>query len=223
MNRFLFIVGCSVAVLGAGGAQADNAGVTAHGSFTFVGSAQSPVSPYVLIDDFNSGLPSNVSGPNTIIVAGGTHDSTAADPFNAFPPSDFLATTAGGDGTITLPGTTSVQFDWGSVDTYNTLIVHFTDGTSDSLTGLLVAPPANGEQFNNVENGLFTYTSSGPLIKSVELLTTKNSFEIDNVAVLTLTRSGGTPEPATWTMMILGLGGVGALLRQRRALRSAAA
>jgi hypothetical protein len=28
---------------------------------------------------------------------------------------------------------------------------------------------------------------------------------------------GAVPEPATWTMMILGFGGVGALLRQRRA------
>ncbi len=31
-----------------------------------------------------------------------------------------------------------------------------------------------------------------------------------------LTPTGGVPEPATWAMMILGLGGVGATLRRRR-------
>ncbi len=28
--------------------------------------------------------------------------------------------------------------------------------------------------------------------------------------------NGGVPEPATWAMMILGLGGAGAMLRRRR-------
>ncbi len=31
-----------------------------------------------------------------------------------------------------------------------------------------------------------------------------------------ITSGGGTPEPSTWAMMILGFGGVGALLRRRR-------
>ena len=34
---------------------------------------------------------------------------------------------------------------------------------------------------------------------------------------------GGVPEPATWTMMILGIGGVGALMRRRRGAQSAIA
>jgi len=35
-------------------------------------------------------------------------------------------------------------------------------------------------------------------------------------SVGTITMQNGVPEPAAWTMMILGFGGVGALLRQRR-------
>jgi len=39
---------------------------------------------------------------------------------------------------------------------------------------------------------------------------------------LTVITHGGIPEPATWTMMILGLGGVGATLRARRRAMAAA-
>ncbi|MBX3482963.1 PEPxxWA-CTERM sorting domain-containing protein [Phenylobacterium sp.] len=42
---------------------------------------------------------------------------------------------------------------------------------------------------------------------------------IDNITYDTLTT--GVPEPATWAMMILGFGGVGATLRQRRRLVAA--
>ena len=41
---------------------------------------------------------------------------------------------------------------------------------------------------------------------------------VAQIASLTSTNpvGGGIPEPATWTMMILGFGGLGALLRRRR-------
>ena len=32
---------------------------------------------------------------------------------------------------------------------------------------------------------------------------------------------GGVPEPATWAMMLMGFGGLGALLRRRRGLAAA--
>jgi hypothetical protein len=34
------------------------------------------------------------------------------------------------------------------------------------------------------------------------------------------TLTGGVPEPATWAMMLVGFGGMGALLRQRRRMRA---
>ena len=38
----------------------------------------------------------------------------------------------------------------------------------------------------------------------------------------TFTSDGGVPEPATWAMMLTGFGGLGALMRRRRALAVAA-
>jgi hypothetical protein len=38
----------------------------------------------------------------------------------------------------------------------------------------------------------------------------------DSFAVVNLSQPGGVPEPATWAMMLLGMGGLGAALRQRR-------
>ena len=34
---------------------------------------------------------------------------------------------------------------------------------------------------------------------------------------VTMNAVGGVPEPATWAMMILGIGGIGAMARRRRA------
>ena len=34
--------------------------------------------------------------------------------------------------------------------------------------------------------------------------------------------AGGIPEPATWAMMLMGFGGLGAMLRRRRAVHAAA-
>ena len=40
---------------------------------------------------------------------------------------------------------------------------------------------------------------------------------LDGVKLFDLTRGGGpVPEPATWAMMLLGFGGVGAMIRSRR-------
>ncbi len=42
------------------------------------------------------------------------------------------------------------------------------------------------------------------------------SWGIDNLTITSLSRAGAVPEPATWAMMILGFGGVGATVRRRR-------
>ncbi|QKS01942.1 choice-of-anchor C family protein [Sphingomonas sp. CL5.1] len=43
---------------------------------------------------------------------------------------------------------------------------------------------------------------------------------LDNVSLLT---GGGVPEPATWGLMILGFGGIGAVMRRRRDARASIA
>lgn len=48
---------------------------------------------------------------------------------------------------------------------------------------------------------------------------TDEAWGIDNLSVtlINATQPGGVPEPATWAMMILGMGGIGYSLRRRRA------
>jgi hypothetical protein len=67
---------------------------------------------------------------------------------------------------------------------------------------------------------LFTGTVEAPTFKT-------GTFALDDGAeTLTISAAaggGGVPEPASWTLMVLGFGGLGAALRQRRAGARAAA
>jgi hypothetical protein len=54
----------------------------------------------------------------------------------------------------------------------------------------------------------------GARVNHIILGSNNNSFESDNWA----TRLTAVPEPATWAMMIMGFGAIGALIRRRRAL-----
>jgi hypothetical protein len=56
----------------------------------------------------------------------------------------------------------------------------------------------------------------GASVTSITFSSTNNSFEFDNLAA-------GIPEPVTWGLMIVGFGGIGAMMRRRRALASFAA
>ena len=48
-------------------------------------------------------------------------------------------------------------------------------------------------------------------------------FQVRNGGVIVPPIDGAIPEPATWAMMILGIGGIGALIRRRNAVQAAAA
>ena len=51
---------------------------------------------------------------------------------------------------------------------------------------------------------------AGAKVNQIILSSSQNSFEADNFAV------AGVPEPATWAMMIMGFGAVGAMVRRRQ-------
>lgn len=72
-----------------------------------------------------------------------------------------------------------------------------------------------------------TTTWSGQTISSLGLTPgaytwTWGSDANGNADSLTLNIAGGVPEPAAWALMLLGMGGLGAVLRARRDNRSAA-
>jgi hypothetical protein len=67
---------------------------------------------------------------------------------------------------------------------------------------------------------LFTGTTSNPtFIPGNYLMSTFGSE--DHLYSLSISSSSGVPEPATWTMMMLGFGAIGLALRQRRRIATA--
>lgn len=89
-----------------------------------------------------------------------------------------------------------------------------------------VGPPTNNGHLG-VQNLTFTVTGPSPLTLDSNLVGGKNVFFTVDVAAVKdgVTRTGnvgatlvpgGVPEPTTWALMILGMGGMGAALRRRR-------
>ncbi|HWJ70895.1 MAG TPA: PEPxxWA-CTERM sorting domain-containing protein [Sphingobium sp.] len=128
--------------------------------------------------------------------------------------SEYLSVLGGGFATIDFaPGVTEFAFEWGSIDTYNSLTVLFNNGESLTIVpGGNFTNPANGNQFDADTNGLFrVFGSAGETFNSITFASGSNSFEVDNLMV-----KGAVPEPATWAMMIGGLALVGASMRRRK-------
>jgi hypothetical protein len=180
---------------------------------SFTGGAQSPTSGYTVVDDFSSlaGL-TNIIGD--VQIKSGAADGNGAPPANVTPLGNpYLSVLAGGSATYNFAAPVSAfQFDWGSIDTYNSLTINASDGSIVVVPGGSLFPnAANGDQIAAGTNGLFQVSSnSGQTFNSITFASSGNSFELDNLAVAPV------PEPATWAMMILGLGGIGAGLRRRR-------
>jgi len=62
------------------------------------------------------------------------------------------------------------------------------------------------------DNAIIGFTNVAPHFH----ITGGNSLDSFSAANITGSFGGSVPEPATWGLMIMGFGGVGALLRNRR-------
>lgn len=138
---------------------------------------------------------------------------------SAPPPGDltnYETVEAGGHITLTsLKALQSLSFYMGSPDGYNSVKFSNDDGFSWTLQGKQVwggAPDANGDQSWGRRIG---YDFGGYGVTKVEFFSSGNSFEFDSIAGA-FKGGGAVPEPATWAMMILGFGAMGAVLRRRR-------
>ncbi|HEY0649235.1 PEPxxWA-CTERM sorting domain-containing protein [Phenylobacterium sp.] len=179
--------------------------------FSFDPGDPSPSAGFVVIDDFDDA--SGISGGVNYEIKTPPADGNGAPPANSVPSgTSYLSVKGGGFATIDFAAAVGrFQFDWGSIDTYNTLTIYKQGGGS-----LVVVPGgnfpnlANGNQALPGTNGLFTvFGDAGERFTGIRLDSSQNSFEIDNLAV-------AVPEPATWGMMILGFAGMGAVIRRRR-------
>jgi len=190
------------------------AGAANAAVYTFEPGLATPGLNFTVIDAFN-----NLSGvtvnSGTVLIKTPPSDGQGAPPANSLPSgTKYLSVLGGGSATISFaPGVRAFQFDWGSIDDYNTLTVVSTLGSVTFVPGSSSFPNlANGDQAAPGTNGRFTVfgSSQGERFVSMTLESSSNSFEIDNLA------TGVIPEPATWAMLITGFGLVGAAMRRKR-------
>jgi len=179
--------------------------------FSFAPGLPSPGVGFVVVNNFDTAA--GITGSNFQIKTPPS-DSQGAPPANSIPSgTPYLSVLGGGSATISFASAvTAFQFDWGSIDSFNTLRINSTGSDPIIVPGANFTNAANGNQVSPGTNGLFTiWSTAGETFNSITLTTSGNSFEIDNLAI-------GVPEPATWAMMILGFGGVGATMRRRRTM-----
>lgn len=182
-----------------------------------------PGAGYTIVNNFNSAnAATSVTGTNFQILTPPA-SSAGSPPANSFPAgTPYLSVLAGGTATYLLGALVGgVQFDWGSIDDFNTFTVNgtlngqsftrnFVPGTANFLE------PADGNQIAPGTNGRFTvFGNAGEVINSISFASSTNSFEIDNIAT-----TAAVPEPATWAMMVLGFASVGFAMRRRKSVKT---
>jgi hypothetical protein len=211
MNRFL--VSGAIAALAVAAAGSASAAVT----FSFAPGAATPEPGYGIIDAFNTNVGlSGVMGVDYLLDS--ASNGLGAQPETSPPPPIPYLSVLGGHtvslnfAAITGDPVYSFEFDWGSVDTFNTLTIHSSAGDT------IVVPPApgNGSWTSSNTNGLFkVWGTAGETFSGITLSTTDNSFEVDSLAV-------PVPEPASWAMLIIGFGAIGLAMRRRNQMIAAA-
>ena len=207
MNKFLKTAALAAAAsfVVAGSANA------ALSAFGFEGGLPAPRAPDSVLYSFDTLGDLSMLDPgyvNTVSHAAGSDGNGAQDPFSNPAGTPYLSVLAGGTATITFDKLMkSISFDWGSIDTYNTLTITLADGTTHAIVG----NPGGGNQTSPSNNGRYYAVWDGAnAIKSVTFASSSNSFEVDALS------GSAVPEPATWAMMITGFGLAGAAIRRRR-------
>jgi hypothetical protein len=156
--------------------------------------------------------PNDVNNANSITVCCQGNATYEGDP------TKYASVQANQTSTFTVLGgryLTNFSFYMGSPDSYNKLTFNFVGGGSQDLVDTAIwggDPPGNGNRTNGFR---VYYDFNGAKVSSITFASTQNAFEFDGLAGTVV------PEPGTWALMILGFGGVGAMLRNRRRLVAA--
>ena len=126
---------------------------------------------------------------------------------------------------LTVGNTYTLTFDWAAAQYHDR-----TGPTTEQLVASIAGQNFSTAVVNNASQsstGWFGESFTFKATQSTDVLSflsigTPNGMPpvalLDNVSI-----TGGVPEPATWGMMLVGVAGVGAIMRRRRALGAAVA
>lgn len=183
-------------------------------TITFAGGSSTLPVDSKVIQNFDSLAVGSSIGPNASVYS--TTGQNAARP--AFGSTgNYGAVNSSGTFVFDFAASTLFAFVLGSLDTYNSLLLRYVDGTSTLLTGGAIVGNSSlfdsGNRTIGDTNGIVSYrVTSGPLLTGATFTSNYDAFEFDNLAV-------AVPEPAAWAMMIFGFGLVGGSLRRRPAVK----
>jgi len=181
--------------------------------------------------DFEELTPNDVQ--NSPLTSGGLTFVNGGDPSVQDGVEAFFAIEPGSNGTITLApnyfgSTTTVSstgaFTLNSFD-FSDAFDYADDPIQVDFTfNLLGGGTTTATYYADFDYGMQTQLVGISGITSFSFVTSGSFFGEDTIQtdnwVYTLdTPTGGVPEPATWTMMILGFGAIGGSLRRRNAVR----
>jgi hypothetical protein len=123
----------------------------------------------------------------------------------------FEAVQTNGALDLKTPTLSALSVYVGSIDNYNEITFEGPHGFTQSFSGSMLQLPANGDQSQGDTNGRVDFNFNGQAINEVLFQSSANSFEFDNIAA-----AAAVPEPASWAIMLVGFGGLGAAMRSRR-------
>ena len=114
----------------------------------------------------------------------------------------------------------NLSFYWAAAQLINrsgdtTEALHVTFGAQNFNTGTLANPSGGFSGWNHVTTS-FTASAASQALTFMSVGTPSGLPPVALLDGVSLT--GGVPEPAVWTMMIIGFGGIGATMRRRRAV-----
>jgi len=126
--------------------------------------------------------------------------------------SQYLAVLGGNTASLALSSPVrALSLYWGSIDDFNTISFYAGSTFLGSYTGNQIpAAPANGSQTTPSNNRRVTFAFDGASVTRVDFSSSRNAFELDTLSATAV------PEPATWAMLVAGMGLVGTSMRARR-------
>jgi len=182
---------------------------------SFFGISSSSLSPNPLNVDINLAAANGTSlnlGPNSFIVNGSNfaHKDPSSNLTGAGNAGNYVAVEGGGQASFSIAsGNNAFGFSWGTIDTYNQLILTDVKGNIYTINGTQLAA-AVGTPANGVTNFDVDFIDPNGSLKTAVFTSTINSFEFGNLA------EGNTaPLPASLPLFGAALIGLVVLARRR--------